>query len=54
MVVAFSRVLRRQAGATVKELAVIAALFGFSFASMAGVVGYGVYVTGAAASFSTR
>jgi Flp pilus assembly pilin Flp len=45
--VAFSRVLRRQAGATAKELAVVAVLIGFSMASAAGVVGYGVYVTSA-------
>ncbi|MBB4196481.1 Flp pilus assembly pilin Flp [Rhodoblastus sphagnicola] len=50
MVVAFSRILRRQAGATVKELAVMAGLIGFSLASMVGVVGYGVYATSMAVS----
>ena len=45
--VAYSRILKRQAGATVKELAVIAALIGFSMASVVGVVGFGVYVTAA-------
>jgi len=45
--IAFSRVLKRQAGATVRELAVMAALFGFSLAAM---VAYGVYLTGGAAA----
>jgi hypothetical protein len=43
--IAFSRVLKRQAGATVGELAFLAAVFAFSLALM---VGYGVYVTSAA------
>jgi Flp pilus assembly pilin Flp len=38
----FSRVLKRQAGATPKELFVIAALICFSFVSAYGVVSYGL------------
>lgn len=49
--VAFSRVLKRQAGASVRELAVITALFGLLLAS---VVGYGVYMVSAAVSFGAR
>jgi len=45
MAVAFSRVLKRQAGATAKELIVIAALFGVSLAFMVGAIGFGVYMT---------
>lgn len=43
--IAFSRVLKRQAGATLAELAVMAALI---FISLALMVGYGVYLTSAA------
>lgn len=43
--IALSRVLKRQAGATVGELAALAAVCVFSLASL---VGYGVYVTSAA------
>jgi Flp pilus assembly pilin Flp len=48
--VAFSRVLKRQAGATARELVVIAGLVAFSLASMMGVVGYSVYATSMAIS----
>lgn len=47
---AFSHILRRQAGATFRELVVIAGLVGFSLASMVGMVGYGVYATSVAVS----